>query len=215
MNPDTRTRKGSSFLRRLASVTVAGTLLLLIPSWTAAEKDGARTQPMDFLSRMLLGIQPLEGKMAQDFGLPTLEGKTVRLSDLKGKVVLLTFWASWCPACRIEMPKLEEVHRRYKDRDLAVLTVAIDTRGRKSVYPFAKGFGFTFPILLDPKNDIMDRYGVNLIPTTFVVGRDGELLGKAIGPKNWKGGNAERFFENLLQAAQTSPPFDVRAQTEK
>jgi peroxiredoxin len=201
--------------RWLAFVTAAATLFLLIPSWTAAEKDGAKTQPVDFLSRMLLGIQPLEGKKAQDFALPTLDGKIVRFSDLKGKVVLLTFWASWCPACRLEMPKLEEVHRRYKDRDLAVLTVAIDTRGKKSVYPFAKGFGFTFPILLDPKNDIMDRYRVNLIPTTFVVGRDGELLGKAIGPKNWKSGNAERFFEGLLQTAQTSPPLDVRAQAKK
>ncbi|MFQ5692243.1 MAG: TlpA disulfide reductase family protein, partial [Nitrospinota bacterium] len=120
-----------------AALLVLAALLWLGPSPVVAKGHSAQgTPPKDpafgaFLPIPLqmasLGIQSLDGKKAEDFVLPTLDGKTLRLSDFRGKVVFLNFWASWCPACRIEMPDMEALHRRFKGRDFAVLSVAVDT----------------------------------------------------------------------------------------
>lgn len=187
-------------------------VLSLSPARTAADGHASKgnpskdnrsaSRPVDFITRVSLGIQPLDGKKAHDFALRDLAGNAVRMSDSGGKVVFLNFWATWCPACRVEMPAMEKVHRRFKARGLAVVSVAVDAQGKKSVSPFVKELGLTFSVLLDPKNEVMDRYGVTLIPTTFLIGRSGELLGKVIGPKEWDAKQATRLFEDLLKATQ-------------
>ncbi len=183
--------------------------LWLLPTPGAAKGHPANPFGVVSLRMGALGVQPLDGKNARDFALPGMDGKTVRLSDFRGKVVFLNFWATWCPACRVEMPAMETVHRRLRDRGFAVLAVAVDVKGKKTVAPFLKEYGLTFPILLDPKNAVMDRYRVTLIPTTFLIGPRGEFLGKVIGPKEWDGKSATRLFESLLEAAQA--PSGVEA----
>jgi len=131
-------------------------------------------------------------RRAKPFALPTLEGKTVRLADFRGKVVFLNFWATWCPACREEMPSMERLHREFKDRGLVVLAVDLEESG-DAVAKFMKEFGLTFPALLDRDGRVRDSYAVRFIPTTYLVGKDGELLGRVIGPKDWASDPARRL----------------------
>ena len=111
------------------AVLLLGGLLWLGPA--AAKEPVSKGHPprpasINFLDAMSLGLQPLNGKRAWDFSLPGIDGKTIRLGDFRGKVVIRSFWASWCPSCRMEMPTLEKIHKRFKDRDLAVVAVSID-----------------------------------------------------------------------------------------
>ena len=188
------------------AVWVVSGLLWLYPAVAkepVSKGHPPRSASIDFLDVMSLGLQRLDGKQAHDFALPGIDGKTVRLGDFRGKAVILSFWASWCPSCRMEMPTLQKVHRRFKDRNLAVVTVSIDAQGKKQVLPLMKKLGLTFPVLLDPKQQVMDRYGVTLIPTDFLIGPNGEMLGKAIGPKDWDGKNGIRILEKLIEAARS------------
>jgi thiol-disulfide isomerase/thioredoxin len=132
-----------------------------------------------------------------DFASPTPEGAVVRLSDFRGKVVFLNFWASWCPACREEMPSMERLYREFKDRGFVILAVDLQ-EGRQAVAAFMKQLGLTFPALLDEDGTVSGRYGVRFIPTTYLVGKDGELLGRVVGPKDWASLPARQLIASLL-----------------
>ena len=112
-----------------------------------------------------------------DFTLADLQGKEWSLKTLRGKVVLVNFWATWCPPCRKEMPDLEGLSQRFKDRGLVVL--AISDEDRAKVAPFIKESKYTYPILLDPGRKATDRFHVQGIPNTLVYGRDGKLVAQA------------------------------------
>ena len=104
----------------------------------------------------------------------TFDGETLRLSDLEGKVVVLNFWASWCPPCRWEMPFFEEMHQEYEDRGVAFVGVAIsDTL--ENVKGFAESAGVTYPVGLDETGEIGRSYEVFSLPTTFFIGRNGNI----------------------------------------
>jgi len=119
-------------------------------------------------------IRPKPAKDAPDFELPTPDDRVIRLGDLKGKVVFLNFWATWCEPCREEMPSMERLHLNYKDRGLAVVAVSVDSQGASVVKPFVKKFGLTLPIGLDPKMAVRERYGVWAVPSTFLIDREGK-----------------------------------------
>lgn len=111
---------------------------------------------------------------AHDFEIETFDGEMLKLSDMEGKVVVLNFWASWCPPCRWEMPFFEEMHQEYKDQDVLFLGVAIsDTL--ENARGFAESVGVTYPIGLDTTNEIGRNYKVVSLPTTFFIGRDGSV----------------------------------------
>jgi thiol-disulfide isomerase/thioredoxin len=148
---------------------------------------------------------------AKPFALPTLEGKTVRLADFQGRVVFLNFWATWCPACREEMPSMERLHREFKDRGLVVLAVDLQESG-DAVAKFMKEFGLTFPALLDHDGRVSDGYAVRFIPTTYLVGKDGQLVGRVVGPKDWASDPARRLVAWLLDPAAAPPLARVARQ---
>lgn len=122
-------------------------------------------------------IQPRATKEdgdAHDFEIETFDGESLRLSDMQGKVVVLNFWASWCPPCRWEMPFFEEMHQQYKDQDVVFLGVTIsDTL--ENVQEFAESVGVTYPNGLDATGEIARNYNVVSLPTTFFIGRDGGI----------------------------------------
>lgn len=123
------------------------------------------------------------GRQAPDFTLPTVEGKTVTLSSLKGKPVILSFWATWCPPCREEMPAIEEFYR-LKGREVEVLAVNL-TASEKSpgaVREFLRENAYTFPVLLDGKGEVAGLYLVRAIPTTFFLDENGTIRQKHTGP---------------------------------
>ena len=137
---------------------------------------------------------------AAEFTLPDLDGTPVRLADLRGKIVFLNLWATWCPPCRAEMPSMETLYRRFRKRDFAMLAVALDSDGAVSVAPFVRELGLTFPILLDTENLLPARYGVTGYPETFIIDRDGNVVKHVIGPENWARPEMFAYIEGLLSA---------------
>ena len=138
-----------------------------------------------FLTILLLGTAltqaqtnstPLKvGDKAPDFFLKDLKGATVKLSDLKGKAVLLSFSATWCPHCRAAVPKLKEIAAQYKDKDFVLLNIFVQESGKK-VSSFAAKYDIAYRILLDEDGAVAKAYGVRGIPSKTLVGKDGVIV---------------------------------------
>jgi peroxiredoxin len=121
--------------------------------------------------------------VAPDFSLPSLDGKTMRLSDLRGKAVLLNFWATWCVPCKIEMPWFVDLQKQYGSQGLQIVGVAMDDASKEDIGKFAQDMGVNYPILIG-KESVGDQYGgVPALPETFLIGRDGKVVDKIIGLK--------------------------------
>jgi len=123
---------------------------------------------------------PEVGAIAPEFTLLDLSGVEVQLSDYRGKVLLLNFWATWCPPCQQEIPMFIEVYEELKDEDFVILAVSIG-EGKEKVSGFVSEKGMTFPVLLDSSKDVARRYLVRAIPTSVVVDRDGVVQRIVIG----------------------------------
>lgn len=132
-----------------------------------------------------------------EFGGFTADDRTVSLAGLKGRVVLLNFWATWCLECRSEMPAFERLHREFGAQGLSVIGI-VAREGATAVRVYAKELGLTFPLILDPKGTINAAYGVIGLPTTFLIGRDGRPVTLAIGPREWNGKPALALLQELL-----------------
>src|SRR5215469_13834609 len=118
---------------------------------------------------------------APDFTLEKLDGGSMKLSDLRGKAVLLNFWATWCGPCKIETPWLVELQSQYASQGLQVVGVAMDDSGKEEIAKFAKDMGVNYPVLLG-KEAVGDAYGgVAYLPQSFFIGRDGKIVDKIIG----------------------------------
>ena len=122
---------------------------------------------------------------APSFRLAELGGKTVSLSDYKGKVVLLNFWATWCDSCREETPALEALYRRHRAERFVLLAPSVDTAGKTALLPFIAKYGPTFPILLSDGRTF-HAYGITMLPTSFLIGADGRIAKKYLGPLDVK-----------------------------
>ncbi len=146
-----------------------------------------------------LKIQPMmDKKKAPEFSMAGLRGRKVELKDFRGKIILLTFWATWCGPCKEEMPSIEALHRQFRGKDFVVLTVAVDLEGSTPVEKFVAKYGYSFDVLIDSKSEVLDRYRVERIPTTFLIDRKGRIIGKALGPRDWKSPEAISLFNRLM-----------------
>ena len=144
-------------------------------------------------------MSPKPVKPAKDFRVTAPDNRPLTLADFKGKVVFLNFWATWCEPCREEMPSMERLHLAYKDRGLVVLAVSLDSQDASVVSPFVKKFGLTFPIGLDPKMAVRERYGVWAVPSTFLIDRNGKRVLFANGAREWDGKASHAVIESLLK----------------
>lgn len=134
-----------------------------------------------------IGVQPIkDNKKAPNFYLEDLKGKKWELKNLKGKVIFLNFWATWCSPCKEEMPSIEGLHRQFKEKDFIFLTISVDYKKGEAVKEFIEKHHYTFPVLLDPKGLALNLFEVKGIPSTFIIDKRGRMIGKAIGPRNWK-----------------------------
>jgi peroxiredoxin len=126
------------------------------------------------------------GKEAPDFVLPNLNEKSVRLSDYRGKVVFLNFWATWCKPCREEMPSMEVLYKSFDRDGLVVLAVSIDrVTTKKDIPPFVSSMNLTFPVLVDSWGQTDKRYKLMGVPETYIIDQQGILREKIIGPRDW------------------------------
>ncbi len=129
-------------------------------------------------------VSRLQGKPAPDFTLPTLDGHTVSLADYKGKRVVLTFWASWCGPCRMELPGRAKFYQQVRkpDVDFEILAISID-RTKEDAADAAKELKIQFPVALDLQSRVADSYGVDAIPTLFLIDKDGKVAFSQTGYK--------------------------------
>ena len=138
------------------------------------------------------GNKPALNEMAPEFSLKDLSGKNVRLSDYKGKVVLVNFWASWCPPCKMEIPGIQKVYTAYKDKGFTVIGIATD-----DVSPsFIKSMGMSYPVVLADNEVISDYGNISGIPASFLVGKDGRIIKKVMGM--YLEGGLKNDVENAL-----------------
>jgi thiol-disulfide isomerase/thioredoxin len=175
-------------VRKARSLLSPGLVLLLVTGSGHAREDLFKPLAVERFD------QP---RPADDFALSTPDGGLLRLSDLRGKVVFLNFWATWCPACREEMPGMERLYQEFRHRGFVIAAVNLQ-ESRETVSAFMKQLGLTFPAALDRDGAVSDRYRVRFVPTTYLVSREGDVLGRVVGPRDWASVPARRLVASLL-----------------
>ena len=141
------------------------------------------------------------GEEAPNFQLRDLAGNVVTLSQLRGKIVLLNFWATWCGPCRVEMPAMEQLYRTFPRREFEILAVSTDPQGAAVTRPFQQEMGFTFPILHDSEYRVGLTYGARTLPMTFMVDRQGIIRQKVFGARDWDSPEARELIYALLKSS--------------
>jgi len=126
--------------------------------------------------------------VAPDFTLTDMAGNEVSLAQFKGKVVVLNFWATWCPPCREEMPSMEQLYRDYGAKGLVMLAINVDKIGHEAVAKFLKKTPYSFDILIDKEGTVSNLYGVFRYPESFIIDRNGVIVEKIIGGRDWLSG---------------------------
>ncbi|HEX9900201.1 MAG TPA: TlpA disulfide reductase family protein [Candidatus Methylomirabilis sp.] len=155
---------------------------------------------------VVLDLPPMQVKApgqrtveAPEFALADLMGSRVRLSDHRGHVVLVNFWATWCPPCRAEMPSMEKLYQAYRDRGLVILAISGDRAGTQVVESFVEELGLTFLIVLDPAGEVFAQYGVRGLPTSYLLDRRGRIVSAEAGARDWNSKAARQVVEALLR----------------
>lgn len=139
------------------------------------------------------------GDEAPNFRLRDLDGNLTSLSQFRGKVVLLNFWATWCGPCRVEMPAMEQLYRTYSRREFQILAVSTDPQGAAVTRPFQQKTGLSFPILHDTEMQIGLTYGARSLPMTFMVDRQGVVRQKIFGARDWDSPEARELIQLLMK----------------
>lgn len=164
---------------------------------TTASPRAGQGLGLDEVVRELDLIRPSRSKRAEDFTVALLRGETLKLREQRGKAVMINFWATWCPPCREEMPAMERLYRRHRERGFVLLAVSVDTDA-SLVRPFLEQHKLTFPVTLDAKMDLANTYGVRALPSSFLVDRHGYLAALALGPRAWDTRAAHALVEGML-----------------
>ena len=168
-------------------------LLLILLSFS-----GCGEQPTDTVRTAVTSGAEV-GRTAPDFTLTDMQGQQVTLSALKGKVVILNFWATWCPPCRQEMPSMEELYRTYKEQGLVILAVNVEENGAPLVKRFLERTPYSFPILLDGSAVVQNNYMVYRLPETFIIDRNGNVVEKVTGAVDWTSGPFFKLVKSLVK----------------
>jgi len=175
--------------KKMIGLLIAAVLVIILAVWAVFDSQKEDRA----LNKMALGSNvdflPTDeglarGELAPDFELTTLKGEEMRLSDYRGKAVILNFWATWCPPCRAEMPHMQTFYEKQQENDVEVVAVNLTTedRGMTEIENFVAEFGLSFPIPMDVDGDIGALYQAFSIPTSYIIDREGRVLHKIVGP---------------------------------
>ncbi|MDU0457335.1 MAG: TlpA disulfide reductase family protein [Geobacteraceae bacterium] len=127
------------------------------------------------------------------------DGSVTKLSALKGKVVMLNFWATWCPPCREEMPSMVKLNNAMNGKPFQMVAVSIDEGGKQDVESFLKESGHKLPVYLDPDGNASKQYGITGVPETFIIDKQGVIVKKVIGGLAWDSPEVASFLEGLMK----------------
>ena len=173
--------------------TVVRSLVLSVSLWLAASPVAAD----DSLAALKIA-RVLPGTVAAPFDLKTLDGKSVQLADMKGKVVVMNFWATWCGPCKEEMPAFERLRQKLDPEHFAVLTITTDLQ-RDGIKHFLANLNVQLPVLFDEDQDVSHAYLVRALPTTVLIDRQGTLVGRAVGPRDWDAPQTVQVLQGMMQ----------------
>lgn len=165
----------------------------------ARGKEGIRRSMVQDIAE--LGAETAD-RRAPDWSLPTEKGGQLSLQDLRGKVIFLNFWASWCAPCREEMPSMENLARKYQDRDLVMVAISQDEdpeQMRGFLRRFMPNGDWTMQIPMDPSGQISQSYGTKLLPETYIIDREGQIVARFVNKYDWNRDEVDRFIERLLR----------------
>ena len=149
--------------------------------------------------------RPVDRPEAPEFTLSDLAGQPVQLRELRGKLVFVNFWATWCSPCRLEMPSMERLYQTFRQTEFVMLAVSIDRQGADVVKSFIEDLKLTFPVLLDRGMEVTRAFGMRGLPTTYLIDRDGRLIGAAVGSRDWYSTEAKALIAALLRDGSPSP----------
>ena len=186
--------KGKSFIRLkdgLLGLLIIVALTLLILRVQRPSPENPQPKANQFKSQ--------EGYMAPRFSLRNLKGNMEGLDDHLGKVIIVNFWATWCVPCVKEMPSFENLYRRYRSQGLTLLAVSLDKGDSTKVQEFADKHKLSFPILLDTKGVAEKLYPSFSIPFTYVIDKQGRVVARVDGAKNWESSETFEAVEHLLK----------------
>ena len=174
-------------MKRLVAVClIASTALMMAAGCTKKEKAS--------------GVAEVREKMpVPETALVSLTNVPLKLSDLKGKVVLLNFWATWCPPCREEMPSMMKLNSLMAGKPFQMVTVSIDEGGVPDIEAFFKDTKFSLPTYTDPDGAAQKTYGITGVPESFIIDKNGILVKKVIGPMAWDSAEVVSFIEGLMK----------------
>jgi len=184
------------------TILTVGLVILIFPLLTRAFnpfsfKTDTTSSKKDRLFRKMGALPVPHTAEAIDFTLKDLNGNLVRISDFRGNIVLLNFWATWCPECRLEMPSMQKLHSRFKNNNFVLVSVSIKETAAEVKNFFNKN-GLTFIGLLDSDGKVSSQMAIRAIPTTFILSRNGEILGTIMGAREWNSKEAIALFEHLI-----------------
>ena len=169
------------------AIILLAVAIVFVNLWEPKNKDAASEEDVSTIFENVevsdsSGIEI--GKAAPDFELVTLKGESVKLSDYKGKKVILNFWATWCPPCKAEMPHMQKFYEENKEDGIEILAVNLTDmdNGKKSIESFVKDYELTFEIPLDQKGVIGRQYQAFTIPTSYLIDTNGIISNKVVGP---------------------------------
>jgi peroxiredoxin len=160
-----------------------------------------------------MGMAKVPPKAAPDFTLLNIDGQQVSLQQYRGKVVFLNFWATWCIPCREEMAALERLHQTYQAQDLTIISIDLK-EGADQVKAFFQKHSLSFPSLLDPDGVVFRDYLVAGMPTTYLIDRDGTLLARGVGGRDWTRAEALQLIQELLKPTPAVPRSAPRVSQE-
>ncbi len=176
---------GGGALARIRSILILG------GGEAVAPRTSEVFQGMGFLAQA-----PRAG--APDFFLPTLEGQNHTLSQHRGKVVLINFWATWCPPCIREMPSMQLLYDKFRAQGFEIVAISLDQGNPDGVREFVQKLNLSFPIVLDAANDVKQLYQVRGLPTSYLVDRQGRVAAWGMGAREWDGPKAHALVAHLL-----------------
>jgi peroxiredoxin len=162
-----------------------------------AANAGSQNQELDRLFGNMGILKIPHMTQPVEIQLKDIYGNTVRLSDFRGKIVFLNFWATWCPSCVVEMPSMEKLHGRLKDKDFVMVAINMQESDER-VKTFFKKMKLSFTALLDSNGEVASGFAVNALPTTFVLDKEGRIAGQALGAREWDSRDSIGLFEFLM-----------------
>jgi cytochrome c biogenesis protein CcmG/thiol:disulfide interchange protein DsbE len=181
------------FLKRSALQSVLIIALSGFVLFSCGGKDD-KSSKTEKTAKQVENTENRDADMAPDFTLTSVDGNDIRLSDYRGKVVIIDFWATWCPPCKAEIPGFVELYKQYADDGLEIIGISLDRGDLSVVSNFVKNFNVNYPIVYYRDEVIMNYGGIQSIPTTFVVDREGKIVERLVGYK------PKEFFDSLIQS---------------